>query len=88
MTDKEKAYSVISRTGGTRHIAESMTPAETAELVKIYDEATDETLASMIGEFWTRRAERLAQLKAADEVQQPSVVQRPTLNRAEPAKDE
>lgn len=69
MTAAEKAYSVLSRTGGTRHIAASLSAEETAELADVYDVANDESLAPLVAEFWAQRGARLAALKATDDVQ-------------------
>lgn len=69
MTTAEKAYEIISRTGGTRHLADALTPAERAELATIHDQATDVTLRQLVADFWGRRGQRLADLKATDDVQ-------------------
>lgn len=72
ITTRAKAYSVMSRTGQTRHIADSFTDEECLELASVYDRATDETLATLVADFWGRRAERLAKQKATDTVQPQS----------------
>lgn len=71
LTDREKTYSIISRVGQSRHIADSMTDGEAAELAAIYDECekAEELLAGKMADFWGRRAERLAAQKATDDVQ-------------------
>lgn len=66
----DKAVSVMQRTGGTRHIATGMNEAELAELATIHDTATDYTLGPLVQDFWGKRAKRLADLKATDDMQE------------------
>lgn len=71
MSDREKAYSIMARTGQTRHIADSFTDEECRQLAQIHMVCglSDEPLKERIDEFWSRRSERLAEQKATDDVQ-------------------
>jgi hypothetical protein len=71
LTAEEKARSVLCRTGSVGNIVHDFTPAEIDELAGVYDEccAPELALADHIRDFWGRRGERLAALKATDAVQ-------------------
>jgi hypothetical protein len=89
LTAEEKARSVLCRTGSVGNIVHDFTPAEIDELAGVYDEccAPELALADHIRDFWGRRGERLAALKATDAVQESAPKKqkpRPPMKRPTP----
>lgn len=77
LTDEEKARAVLARTGSPGNHCAMLTPDELAELAAVYDACEKDAapLKQLIGDFWGRRQERLADQKATDDVAPPSLFQ-------------